>query len=279
MSVLLQNKRNTRAEFKRLKTILPSIRRKDNVSKLDIILEAIKYIDDLQDQLIDRLGGPRGDREATILALTAQASQNGDARLKDVEDDVFDDVFDHDGDADADDEDLISLNDGYMSDPGLLMLYQEDEDQDSDLDGDCSSGVSHASLELWSSSAKRCSKNSKDIPFWKIFHSSYDYYLISDHKSGQKWIRNPELDLYSRSVFLRLLRPEFLCNFFKHFFVDRYFFLSPTFHIFVLQHFLSLNPLFSAEKKFNKIFLWYLNTIKFTKNLSSPPPKILEQVI
>ena len=148
MSVLLQNKRNTRAEFKRLKTILPSIRRKDNVSKLDIILEAIKYIDDLQDQLIDRLGGPRGDREATILALTAQASQNGDARLKDVEDDVFDDVFDHDGDADADDEDLISLNDGYMSDPGLLMLYQEDEDQDSDLDGDCSSGVSHASLEL-----------------------------------------------------------------------------------------------------------------------------------
>ena len=95
MSVLLQNKRNTRAEFKRLKTILPSIRRKDNVSKLDIILEAIKYIDDLQDQLIDRLGGPRGDREATILALTAQASQNGDARLKDVEDDVFDDVFDH----------------------------------------------------------------------------------------------------------------------------------------------------------------------------------------
>merc|ERR1712029_928374 len=35
---------NTRAEFKRLKTILASIRRKENVSKLDIILEAIKYI-------------------------------------------------------------------------------------------------------------------------------------------------------------------------------------------------------------------------------------------
>ena len=47
--------RNTRAEFKRLKTILPSIRRKENVSKLDIILEAIKYIDDLTEQLEHRL--------------------------------------------------------------------------------------------------------------------------------------------------------------------------------------------------------------------------------
>ena len=47
--------RNTRAEFKRLKTILPSIRKKENVSKLDIILEAIKYIDDLTEQLEHRL--------------------------------------------------------------------------------------------------------------------------------------------------------------------------------------------------------------------------------
>lgn len=64
--------RNTRAEFKRLKTILPSIRRKENVSKLDIILEAIKYIDDLQDQLFDRLTGTHSQREATLLALTEQ---------------------------------------------------------------------------------------------------------------------------------------------------------------------------------------------------------------
>ncbi|TRY75055.1 hypothetical protein TCAL_14578 [Tigriopus californicus] len=53
--------RNTRAEFRRLKTIVPSIQRKDRVSKLDIILEAIKYIDDLQDQLFDRLGSPVGE--------------------------------------------------------------------------------------------------------------------------------------------------------------------------------------------------------------------------
>lgn len=50
----LQQQVHTRNEFKRLKTILPSIQRKENVSNLDIILEAIKYIDDLQDQLIDR---------------------------------------------------------------------------------------------------------------------------------------------------------------------------------------------------------------------------------
>merc|ERR1739848_809843 len=64
--------RNTKAEFKRLKTILPSIRRKENVSKLDIILEAIKYIDELQDQLFDRLTGTHSQREATLLALTEQ---------------------------------------------------------------------------------------------------------------------------------------------------------------------------------------------------------------
>ena len=39
---------STRAEFQRLKTVLPSIAGKDGVSRLDIILEAIKYIDDLQ---------------------------------------------------------------------------------------------------------------------------------------------------------------------------------------------------------------------------------------
>ena len=70
----LQNgtNKNTKAEFKRLKTILPSIKRKENVSKLDIILEAIKYIDDLQDQLFDRLSGTHSQREATLLALTEQ---------------------------------------------------------------------------------------------------------------------------------------------------------------------------------------------------------------
>ena len=152
MSVLLQDKRNTKQEFKRLKTILPSIRRKENVSKLDIILEAIKYIDDLQDQLIDRLSGPRSEREATLLALTTQESDDTD-RLREFgenEDEMF---FDrHEGDEDEE-EDLISLSDGYMSDPGLLMIYQDQEDQEGsepEDEDDCSSGISHASLELWS---------------------------------------------------------------------------------------------------------------------------------
>ena len=155
MSVLLQNKRNTKAEFKRLKTILPSIRRKENVSKLDIILEAIKYIDDLQDQLIDRLSGPRIEREATLLALTGQIEKDrlkefdGEDRTGETED-MFDDVFDSRTEEDnEDEEDLISLSDGYMSDPGLLMLYQDHPDQDQGSDEeDCSSGISHASLEL-----------------------------------------------------------------------------------------------------------------------------------
>merc|ERR1712088_1018471 len=73
--------KNTRAEFKRLKSILPSIRRKENVSKLDIILEAIKYIDDLQDQLFDRLSGTHTQRKATLLALTEQDMERSRARL------------------------------------------------------------------------------------------------------------------------------------------------------------------------------------------------------
>ena len=60
-----KDSRNTRAEFKRLKTILPSIRRKENVSKLDIILEAIKYIDDLTEQLEHRLEEDEEDASET----------------------------------------------------------------------------------------------------------------------------------------------------------------------------------------------------------------------
>merc|ERR1712062_947797 len=78
--------RNTRAEFKRLKTILPSIKRKENVSKLDIILESIKYIDDLQDQLFDRLTGTHYQREATLLALTEEDMERSRARLNALRD-------------------------------------------------------------------------------------------------------------------------------------------------------------------------------------------------
>ena len=55
-----KSNKDTKKEFKRLKTILPSIRKKENVSKLDIILEAIKYIDDLTEQLEHRLDEEEG---------------------------------------------------------------------------------------------------------------------------------------------------------------------------------------------------------------------------
>lgn len=79
----VQKPNTTKAEFRRLKTILPSIKRKENVSRLDIILEAIKYIDDLQDQLIDRLSGPKSEREAALVALTEQdmAEHNREVRV------------------------------------------------------------------------------------------------------------------------------------------------------------------------------------------------------
>ena len=51
------------------------------MSKLDIILEAIKYIDDLQDQLFDRLSGTHSQREATLLALTEEDMERSRARL------------------------------------------------------------------------------------------------------------------------------------------------------------------------------------------------------
>ncbi len=45
----------TEMEFSRLKNLVPSISKKTTVSKLDVILEAIRYIDHLQDQLLDQV--------------------------------------------------------------------------------------------------------------------------------------------------------------------------------------------------------------------------------
>ena len=116
--------RNTRAEFKRLKTILPSIKRKENVSKLDIILEAIKYIDDLQDQLFDRLSGTHSQREATLLALTEEDMERSRARLNALRDENADENQD---DMSTDEE--LDLDESKAS-------VSSDED-------------SHHSLELW----------------------------------------------------------------------------------------------------------------------------------
>lgn len=47
--------KSTEVEFSRLKNLVPSISKKQSVSKLDVILEAIRYIDQLQDQLVEQI--------------------------------------------------------------------------------------------------------------------------------------------------------------------------------------------------------------------------------
>jgi len=120
--------KNTKAEFKRLKTILPSIKRKENVSKLDIILEAIKYIDDLQDQLFDRLSGTHSQREATLLALTEQDMERSRARLNQLRQSRSNS---NNSDTSSDDEETI-----------------EDQDLDKTNSSDQEDNNSHDSLEL-----------------------------------------------------------------------------------------------------------------------------------
>lgn len=88
------------------------------MSKLDIILEAIKYIDDLQDQLFDRLTGTHSQREATLLALTEQDMERSRARLNQLR------------------EDSEALN-SSSSEEEIDSKLSDDEDNDS-----------HASLEL-----------------------------------------------------------------------------------------------------------------------------------
>ncbi len=44
--------KSTDLEFGRLKSLVPAVSRKQSVSKLDVILEAIRYIDQLQEQLL-----------------------------------------------------------------------------------------------------------------------------------------------------------------------------------------------------------------------------------
>lgn len=51
--------KSTEVEFSRLKNLVPSISKKQSVSKLDVILEAIRYIDQLQDQLIEQIQDQR----------------------------------------------------------------------------------------------------------------------------------------------------------------------------------------------------------------------------
>ena len=69
--------KETEVEFSRLKKIVPSISKKQTVSKLDVILEAIRYIDQLQDQLVDQLSTREGGLAvASKIAAAAAGKEN-----------------------------------------------------------------------------------------------------------------------------------------------------------------------------------------------------------
>ena len=61
--------KSTEVEFSRLKTLVPSISKKQAVSKLDVILEAIRYIDELQDQLLEQIQDRRLHPSAAELLM------------------------------------------------------------------------------------------------------------------------------------------------------------------------------------------------------------------
>jgi hypothetical protein len=76
--------KSTELEFSRLKHLVPSISKKSSVSKLDVILEAIRYIDQLQDQLIDQIQEQRLNPAAAADLIVGKENTNTDllARLQ-----------------------------------------------------------------------------------------------------------------------------------------------------------------------------------------------------
>ena len=65
--------KETEAEFGRLKRLVPTISKKETVSKLDVILEAIRYIDQLQDQLVEQISSSSGTPSHAAAAAAAAA--------------------------------------------------------------------------------------------------------------------------------------------------------------------------------------------------------------
>lgn len=68
----------TEMEFSRLKNLVPSISKKTTVSKLDVILEAIRYIDHLQDQLLDQIAEKRICPKLAADLLVGKENKNTD---------------------------------------------------------------------------------------------------------------------------------------------------------------------------------------------------------
>ena len=63
-------------EFGRLKSLVPAISRKQSVSKLDVILEAIRYIDQLQDQLVSQIA----DSDAASASTPPSSTESSPAK-------------------------------------------------------------------------------------------------------------------------------------------------------------------------------------------------------
>ncbi len=74
--------KETEVEFGRLKNLVPTISKKQSVSQLDVILEAIRYIDQLQDQLFDRLEANGNNVNAFVVQGKENAVKLQDLRRK-----------------------------------------------------------------------------------------------------------------------------------------------------------------------------------------------------
>ena len=68
--------KETEMEFSRLKKLVPAISKKQSVSKLDVILEAIRYIDQLQDQLVDQLSSEDLVAATRMTSVAAEGKEN-----------------------------------------------------------------------------------------------------------------------------------------------------------------------------------------------------------
>ena len=70
--------KETEVEFSRLKKLVPAISKKQSVSKLDVILEAIRYIDQLQDQLklVDQLSSEDLVAATRMTSVAAEGKEN-----------------------------------------------------------------------------------------------------------------------------------------------------------------------------------------------------------
>ena len=72
--------KETEVEFCRLKKLVPAISKKQTVSKLDVILEAIRYIDQLQDQLVEQIN----DNRISVAAAAMLVGKENKASVADA---------------------------------------------------------------------------------------------------------------------------------------------------------------------------------------------------